>query len=760
MLSVNKPLSVFAFRQITILICILGIVLCSGAVYLAETLSNEVVQNRIEQINITNDNIVHGAEENIRLALTEADIVLQLIKLELETQGYIDAKHEKMIKKLGKISVINSIGATDAEGNLIFSFGPAMNSQDIVQQDFFQSQKFYEFQELFIGTIFAEGEKAPSIVISRRLNDSQGNFNGIVSVRLSKDNLIGVFEKLQLGNDKGILLLRRDRTFLARYPQAIDAEMSSGYFMDHPVFDSIAQGKQSGEYEAKSPADGIERISAYRAMSDYPVVVIAATSKIEALESALSLKRIYRITGGGFSFIIIVALVIIWLQMRKQVVTAVELRKERYLLSAAMLSIGEGIIATDHEWKIVLINKMAQMLTGCSEEQACGQKFADTINLTQGQESENITDLISKVVETGESLYLPKDVILLDMQNKEYYIAGSVSPIIGENDAITGIVFSFYDVTETREKQRRIEYLSHHDQLTGLYNRNFVEEILGTEMARADRYHQVLSMIILDLDHFKKVNDTYGHPIGDKVLKETAAITASNVRKADIPARIGGEEFIVIMPQTSAGNAMTVAEKIRVMLEQHEHPLVGKVCASFGVAERLSGESFEAWYKRADAALYQAKQGGRNRVVNAADYEKQPMAVVFLEWQHDWESGDASIDEQHRELLRQGNKLIQQSLSNVSKDLITAQLDCVLDHVIKHFAYEEKVLIQIGYPEYRNHVTLHKSLLKQALQLKEDYLQDRLKATATSFFSFIVDDIIVGHMLKEDVLFYSYIQKR
>lgn len=759
MLSVNKPLTLFAFRQMTIMLCILAVALCSGAVYLAGKLSNEVIQNRTELINVTNRNTARGVEENIRMGLTEVDTVLQLIKLDMETHGYVDADHEKLLKKLNKMSAISTIGVFDAEGNLIFSMGPVPDAKDIVHQDCFQSHKQYEFQEIYIGGVFTkQAEETPAIVLSRRINDSKGNFNGIVCANLSKDNLVGVFKKLELGKDNAILLLRRDRTFLARYPHALDTEIKPDYFMNHPVFDGMAKGKLTGEYETKSPADGIERISSYRFMPDYPIIVVAATSKNEALQYVMGLKQRYHIMAGVFALIIITALLIIWLQMRKQIATAVELRQERYLLSATMLAIGEGIIATDHEGKIVFLNKMAQILTGCSEQEAFRQKFTDKINLIQGPNREKINDFISEVLETGESLYLPNDVVLAAGKNKEYCIAGSVSPVIGEHGAATGVVFSFRDVTETRQKMQRYEYLSQHDQLTGLYNRNFLEEILETEMARSDRYQQSLSMIIFDLDHFKQVNDNYGHPIGDKVLKQTAEIAVKHVRKSDITARIGGEEFIVVMPQTSAISAMTVAEKIRSMLEQYEHPLVGKVTASFGVAGRLAGESFQEWYKRTDEALYRAKQGGRNCVVvDAAEQEKPPLALVLLEWQPEWESGHSGIDDQHRELLKQGNKLIQMSLSSVRREWILIQLERVLEHIINHFDYEEQITKQAGYPEYKNHASIHRSLIEQALKLKEDYLQERLKPTA--FFSFIVDDIILGHMLKEDVLFFTYVQQ-
>lgn len=196
------------------------------------------------------------------------------------------------------------------------------------------------------------------------------------------------------------------------------------------------------------------------------------------------------------------------------------------------------------------------------------------------------------------------------------------------------------DVTEKRELEIKLSQANHEllqiteemkiknellgvlavtDELTGAFNRHFFDQKSSEEMKKSDRYDQPLSMIIMDLDHFKRVNDTWGHPIGDEVLRQIAKITHKNIRNSDILVRLGGEEFIVLMPKTSMSKAFAVAEKVREKIEQNQIPIVGKVTASFGVAQRMKYESFESWYKRMDQALYQAKEGGRNCVVAATE---------------------------------------------------------------------------------------------------------------------------------------------
>ena len=138
-------------------------------------------------------------------------------------------------------------------------------------------------------------------------------------------------------------------------------------------------------------------------------------------------------------------------------------------------------------------------------------------------------------------------------------------------------------------------------------------------MERADRYDETVSLVMFDLDHFKRVNDTWGHPAGDAVLKQIARIAGNMIRSSDLLIRFGGEEFLLLMPHTTISGAVAAAEKIRESLKSSDHPGPGRMTAGLGVAERKRHESFNEWYARTDEALYAAKQSGRNRVVRAAE---------------------------------------------------------------------------------------------------------------------------------------------
>ena len=179
-------------------------------------------------------------------------------------------------------------------------------------------------------------------------------------------------------------------------------------------------------------------------------------------------------------------------------------------------------------------------------------------------------------------------------------------------------VFSLSDITKFKEKSNILEYQASHDKLTGLFNRNRFDEIYSKERKSGKRYNNDLSIIIFDIDDFKMINDTYGHPIGDEVLKDMAKIALSSVREQDINIRWGGEEFLILLPQTNLIGAIAVANKVRTSIEKHVFTDKSlKITASFGVAQFTNEDDNEnTIISKADAFLYEAKKSGKNKVMS------------------------------------------------------------------------------------------------------------------------------------------------
>jgi len=163
-------------------------------------------------------------------------------------------------------------------------------------------------------------------------------------------------------------------------------------------------------------------------------------------------------------------------------------------------------------------------------------------------------------------------------------------------------------------KTKELESLANYDTLTGLYNRRKFTELLENEMQRFERYKKEFSLISLDIDHFKQINDTYGHDVGDIVLKGFSDSLNSSIRTVDSVGRWGGEEFLILIIESNRELTIKIAEKIQANLNQVEFDSVGKVTASIGVTEIKNGDSSQDMIKRADQAMYIAKENGRNRI--------------------------------------------------------------------------------------------------------------------------------------------------
>lgn len=196
------------------------------------------------------------------------------------------------------------------------------------------------------------------------------------------------------------------------------------------------------------------------------------------------------------------------------------------------------------------------------------------------------------------------------LNNQFYYFSVSASLSL-RNEKNYVVIFS--DITAQENYKNDLEILTVRDALTGIGNRRVFEQRLKEVIASSQRYHFPFSLIIFDIDFFKKVNDDYGHEVGDKVLIEYTAVIASSLREGDEFCRIGGEEFVIIVPHTTKDKAYILAQKLRKIVENHKHIL--PITMSFGVTQYISGDDNASIYKRADDALYKSKEGGRNKVM-------------------------------------------------------------------------------------------------------------------------------------------------
>ena len=198
----------------------------------------------------------------------------------------------------------------------------------------------------------------------------------------------------------------------------------------------------------------------------------------------------------------------------------------------------------------------------------------------------------------------------MKIDDRVYYFIVSATHISQELEHYAVI---FVDITQEELFRRELERQSITDTLTGIKNRRYFNTALQTEINRAKRHNAALSLVMCDIDFFKTVNDVYGHDVGDKVLVEYTRLISASIRNEDIFCRIGGEEFIIIVPQIGADDATKMVNKLREIIEEHKK--VVAITMSFGVTQMRSDDDFNTLFKRVDMALYKAKESGRNKVV-------------------------------------------------------------------------------------------------------------------------------------------------
>ena len=220
-------------------------------------------------------------------------------------------------------------------------------------------------------------------------------------------------------------------------------------------------------------------------------------------------------------------------------------------------------------------------------------------------------------------------VFFIYPSENEFFSAGIIDSIIRMSNQMLGIMMTFslvlvinmrlfLDVQQFAEEKefmvQELRRLANTDGLTGIYNRSKIEQILTIEVLRSRRYKHPLSIILADIDHFKTVNDTFGHNTGDVVLTRIASLMKQHVREVDTVGRWGGEEFLIVCPETTVEGAKKLAEKLRKKIEKNHFKDIGIKTVSMGVAQIEDDDWDEDMLKRADKNLYKAKRGGRNRV--------------------------------------------------------------------------------------------------------------------------------------------------
>ena len=276
-------------------------------------------------------------------------------------------------------------------------------------------------------------------------------------------------------------------------------------------------------------------------------------------------------------------------------------------------NVTSGVIVLDHQSRIVEMNPAAEDLLHIRQDKLFGEPVSELL-----PEHLNLPKLLQKTE-------APKVEIELD---EKRFIELQITPFESQIEGIDNHILMLYDISERKVAEQELRKQATTDSLTGVYNRRHFYDLAEPIFNQTVRYERNLAALMIDLDHFKKINDQYLHHIGDQVLIAIANLIQNQIRSPDIMGRYGGEEFVILMPETDINESRQAAERIRHSvaskpIETDIGPVPITISVGLATFDHKQDVNIDVLVNRADQALYAAKQSGRNRVVTASNHQKQ-----------------------------------------------------------------------------------------------------------------------------------------
>jgi diguanylate cyclase (GGDEF)-like protein/PAS domain S-box-containing protein len=307
--------------------------------------------------------------------------------------------------------------------------------------------------------------------------------------------------------------------------------------------------------------------------------------------------------------------------------------EEKERADVTLNSIGDAVMSSDVWCNVTYLNAVAEKLTGWRREEAAGRPLTDVFHIVDFTTRETVPNPMALAIRENRTVGLTPNCVLIRRDGIEAAIEDSAAPIHDRRGHVTGAVMVFHDVSAARALSLKMAYLAQHDSLTDLPNRILLNDRLAQAMALANRRHHKLAVLFLDLDHFKHINDSLGHAIGDRLLQAIAKRLLSCVRSSDTVSRQGGDEFIILLSEVmNAPDAGISADKILLALNQPHHIDSHEIHISGSIGIVTYPEDAtdaETLMKNADFAMYQAKDSGRDNyqffesTLNATAIERQ-----------------------------------------------------------------------------------------------------------------------------------------
>jgi diguanylate cyclase (GGDEF)-like protein/PAS domain S-box-containing protein len=515
---------------------------------------------------------------------------------------------------------LDTLSIADASGDVFASSVEPSSRRNVAEEDFFRFHRLSGFALPVLGRPYHDKTSEQWLIpVSQRVVHSDGSFGGVVLSTVRVYHFVDFVRHFDLGNDGTFLLVRGDGFVLARAP--IQASLLGTSIESHELFTRYLKENNQGTYRYRSPIDDTPRYGGYFRSTRTGLVVLSAASQKEVFQSWIQEARTRWLYGAVLLMATLLAAMRFNHQarMRKAGEALLAAREAEFRLLAESSS---DLIQRFNEHGIrEYVSPSSLRILGVPADKLIGTSVFTQLHpedvlgaieaakrLRDGSPQESVVTRHTKP--TGEEIWLDTAMSRLPTTKQ------------GETPRAVAVT---RDITVQKKRQDELDALAHSDGLTGLANRRFFDLQLAALLHQKEGEWEPLSLIMIDADHFKQFNDTYGHAAGDRCLKEIANILRQVVRQDDVAARYGGEELAVLLPKTDGKAAEAIALRFQETLGRRRRPHSGnepwgRVTVSMGIATaNTPGSNPEALIRMADKALYEAKNRGRNRIVGAQD---------------------------------------------------------------------------------------------------------------------------------------------
>jgi diguanylate cyclase (GGDEF)-like protein/hemerythrin-like metal-binding protein/PAS domain S-box-containing protein len=419
----------------------------------------------------------------------------------------------------------------------------------------------------------------------------------------------------------------------------------------------------------------------------------------------------------------------------------------------------DAVVGISADGQIERWNRRAQAIFGWAEGEALGQPIDEMIVPQQHREAHRHG--LAHFLTTREERVLNRriEITAVRRSGEEFPIELAITPFqVGNTHHFTAFIA---DISLRKAAEERVGFLANHDRLTDLPNRELFFDRLSQSISLSRRRRSHLAVLFLDLDGFKKVNDTHGHEVGDATLRTVARRLKASVRDMDSVARLGGDEFAVLLGDIQEPADITaIADKIIKTIAETMYLSNGDpycIGVSIGVAiYPENGAEIDTLMKGADNAMYQSKARGKNQSTFCGQFASE--MTPFAQWVYLAEShrlGIEAIDEQHHKIAAMLNRLNSSLKNNESQDNVAFLLDELVSYTVFHFATEERLMAEHNYPDAGGHNAAHQHLINEV-----GYLKQRLEQGGELLLLQWLKDWFLAHVTSSDMALGDYLHLR